>query len=298
MVDVMVSAVVTTHNRLDLVRMAIKSVQSQTYPHIELIVVDDASEETSHLALVEQAEKEGFQYIYIPKKDSRGGNYARNQGILASHGKYIALLDDDDEWIPEKIEKQLAYVESHTDCHLVACLRLCEIDFTTREPDEFSKFASGDFRERIFERMLYTSSSLLIEKETLLAIGMFDEDLRFWQDFELLIRLCQVSTLGAVPEHLMLYRVIHKDKNRLTNNLDGWDKAVAYINEKHADRIATLPKKIQRCYKVTIAIDGIKRARMVGDTKRCLRYMRNLYLADPLMGILCKRVFQKLFKKG
>ena len=103
----LVSAIITTHNRQDLLLRAVKSVLDQTYHNIELIVVDDASDEKADELLKEF----NLQYIYIPKEDSKGGNHARNIGILSAKGEYIALLDDDDYWLPTKIEKQVALIE-------------------------------------------------------------------------------------------------------------------------------------------------------------------------------------------
>ncbi|WP_288911006.1 glycosyltransferase family 2 protein, partial [uncultured Thomasclavelia sp.] len=90
--NVLVSAIITTHNRLELLKRAIQSVYNQTYSNIELIVVDDASDDGTK----EWAEQQSFKFIYIPKEKSKGGNYARNLGIKSSHGKYVAFLDDDD----------------------------------------------------------------------------------------------------------------------------------------------------------------------------------------------------------
>ena len=100
----LVSAIITTHNRKDLLKRAIDSVFAQTYPNIELIVVDDASNDGTS----EMCDDNRINYIFIPKLESHGGNYARNLGIKASKGEYCAFLDDDDYWLPTKIEKQVA----------------------------------------------------------------------------------------------------------------------------------------------------------------------------------------------
>ncbi len=118
----LVSAIITTHNRIDLLPRAIKSVQEQTYPSIELIVVDDASSDGTN----EYCHKQSLQYMHIPKEESKGGNHARNLGVLAAKGEYIAFLDDDDYWLPTKIEKQMDLIKAK-DCELVYCGRRLEI---------------------------------------------------------------------------------------------------------------------------------------------------------------------------
>jgi glycosyltransferase involved in cell wall biosynthesis len=86
-----------------LLQRAIDSVKGQTYQPIELIVVDDWSSDGTK----EFCEQQDFKYIHIPQSESKGGNYARNLGIKNAQGEYIAFLDDDDSWLPEKIEKQV-----------------------------------------------------------------------------------------------------------------------------------------------------------------------------------------------
>lgn len=91
----LVSAIITTHNRAELLTRAIESALGQTYREIEVIVVDDASTDNTR----EVCEKYPIHYIHIPKAESRGGNYARNLGIRAVKGEYCAFLDDDDYWL-------------------------------------------------------------------------------------------------------------------------------------------------------------------------------------------------------
>lgn len=117
-----VSAIITTHNRKVLLKRSIESVFSQTYPNIELIVVDDASTDGTD----DYCKVLSLRYIYISKQESKGGNYARNLGIKAATGEYVAFLDDDDYWLPSKIEKQVTLLEN-SDCELVYCGRRLEI---------------------------------------------------------------------------------------------------------------------------------------------------------------------------
>ena len=102
----LVSAIITTHNRKKMVGRAIESVLCQTYKNLECIVVDDASDESAESV----CKSYPVHYIYIPKEESTGGNHARNVGIMKAKGKYVAFLDDDDYWLPTKIEKQVAYL--------------------------------------------------------------------------------------------------------------------------------------------------------------------------------------------
>ena len=108
---ILVSVVITTKNRKDLLLRAIESVKTQTYSNIEVIVVDDASTDGTK-DICERYD--GITYIYISSDESKGGNYARNVGIKQSKGVYIAFLDDDDYWDSSKIEKQLSLISDES----------------------------------------------------------------------------------------------------------------------------------------------------------------------------------------
>lgn len=227
----LVSAIITTHNRQDLMVRAVKSVLNQTYKNLELIVVDDASDERADELLKEF----NLQYLYIPKEESKGGNHARNIGILTAKGEYVAFLDDDDYWLPSKIEKQVALIEEKK-CGLVYCGRIKE----RHQDDNIStsvdiKNMEGDIRKEVLQTVPTTSSSMLINRKFLIEKGMFDESLAFWQDYELLIRLSKYTPFYRVPEALTIYLVDVKDKNRISNKYFGWKKAVKYIKKKHHD---------------------------------------------------------------
>ena len=229
----LVTAIITTHNRLELLKRAIDSVFTQTYKNIELIVVDDASTDGTS----EYCKNRPIQYIYIPKAESKGGNYARNQGIRAAKGEYIAFLDDDDYWLPAKIEKQVALLEQK-DCELVHCGRKLEIidNGKTHYRDLLpNPLEQGDMHKKILMTICTTTTNILAKKQALIEVGLFDENLRFWQEYELTIRLAQRKPFYFVNEALSVYRIDHTDKNRLTNKYDQWKDAVNYIHKKHAN---------------------------------------------------------------
>lgn len=238
----LVSAIITTHDRQELLVRAVESVFNQTYKNIELIVVDDASKERADNLL------KGFDlnYIYIPKEESKGGNYARNKGILASKGKYCAFLDDDDYWLPEKIEKQIALIKEQG-CELVYCGRKMEIvkkDSTSFYDSLPNPSFWGDMSKKILlTSCCCTTSTMLISHQALLDTEMFDEKLSFWQDYELTIRLAQRGPFYFVNEALCVYRKDVNDVQRLTNKYFGWKKSVNYIRQKHSSLYKRLSLK-------------------------------------------------------
>lgn len=228
----LVTAIITTHNRKKLLKRAIESVLNQTYKRIECIVIDDKSDDGTDLLCKEYP----IQYIYISPTESKGGNYARNKGIKAAKGEYVAFLDDDDYWLPTKIEKQVNLIEEKN-CELVHCGKKLEvvkfnrIYFVDNLPNPSH---SGDMSKKILQTICTTTTTnILARKEALFDVGLFDENLKFWQEYELTIRMAQRKPFYFVNEPLSVYRIDTNDKNRLTNKYFEWKDAVKYIHQKH-----------------------------------------------------------------
>lgn len=271
----LVSAVITTHNRFVLLLKAIDSVKNQTYKNIEIVVVDDASTDCSYSEL---NNRNDISYIRIV--ESHGGNHARNVGIKAANGSYIAFLDDDDEWLPTKIEKQVNLLISSTGCYVVGCKRLFEFNFD-RTFIEKKNLPTGDLSKIILTCIPYTTSSLLISKDLLLRVGLFDEHLTHWQEYELQLRLYQYTKVLCVQEPLVLYRVVSTDNQRLSNNLNKWELAVAYIESKHSTLIARAPLYYRRRHRQLIDLDGAKRSLATSNRIACRKYLFDSFLAVP-----------------
>ena len=120
----LVSCIIPTYKRSDTLGRAIDSVLSQTYYEIEVLVVDDNEKGSSESADVEKIVKSyaDNRVKLVTQPRHINGAEARNAGIRASKGDFIAFLDDDDEWLPEKIEKQMSFMSEHPDIDGVSCL--------------------------------------------------------------------------------------------------------------------------------------------------------------------------------
>lgn len=203
----LVTVIIATYKREQKLLRAIKSILNQTYENIELIIINDDSEnDISNLLKFDE------KVILINHKLNKGGAGARNTGIREAKGKYIAFLDDDDFFFPKKIEKAVNKMEILPDDYfgLYSSLysknekNLCKLirnnlegDLTYQLLTEFdSKFRFGG------------SSSLFIRKDCLKLIGGFDESFKRHQDFELLLRLFQKGKIAVIKEPLFI-----KDQN-------------------------------------------------------------------------------------
>ena len=274
-----VTAIITTHNRLNLLKQAIDSVRRQTYPDIELIVVDDGSTDGTEA----YCRRQPLKYIRVEAAESRGGNHARNLGIRAAEGKYIAFLDDDDRWLPEKMARQVRLIEEKG-CEMVFCgmtvetVRAGIATYTDILPHDSHR---GDMSRAILYTIPAVTSTMLFSRDALIDAGLFDEKLNFWQEYELSIRLAQRGPFFFVAEPLAIYRVDTGDRQRKTNKYALWLKAVEYVKEKHRDLYA-MQTPAERL-RTRLLINGDARARC----KCSGRWLTSLWL--HLMGIALRR---------
>lgn len=191
----LVSAIIPTHNRAEMLARAIRSVQSQTYPHLEIIVVDDASQDNTR----EVAESFSDPRIrYIRHDTNRGGSAARNTGIRVATGEFIAFLDDDDEWEPEKTEEQLKVLQDYA---AAACT--CEpITDNVVKSDSHIAVEHESLRRGDFKFTSGGTGSLMANANVLKEI-MFDESLPRNQDWDLFIRIALKHRIWHLSKPLL-----------------------------------------------------------------------------------------------
>ena len=200
----MISVVIPTYKNKGSIAPSIKSVLSQTYRGpMEIIVVDD-NEPDSEARKSTEAQMEVFAgnktVRYIRHEKNKNGAAARNTGIRASKGEYIAFLDDDDLFLPKKLEMQLAYLEEHPEFDATYCLAQ-NYDKTPIPAYPYT----GDVSKHLLmlESNMFTPS-LMFRRNALLAINGFDESFRRHQDYELLLRFFDAGyKMGCVPEILI-----------------------------------------------------------------------------------------------
>lgn len=226
----LISVVITTHNRVELLKKAIVSVKNQSYNNFECFIVDDASNIDINSEICDLLD-DRFKLIQIPKEESGGSNYARNLGIKKSKGEYIALLDDDDTWHEKKLEEQLKVIKENPESKICYCLRTLIYSNGYRQNEEFIKSLEGDCSRKIFYNYIGTTSTFLIESQ-LLKKELFDEKLNLWQDYELMMRLCQITNVCCAKNNLVNYSINIDDNNRKSNKYSEWLKSLKYIDDK------------------------------------------------------------------
>ncbi|MBR4762485.1 MAG: glycosyltransferase family 2 protein [Clostridia bacterium] len=215
-----VSVIITTYKRNDLLPRAVDSALNQTYSNIEVIVVDDNDPDTDYRKNTEKfvTERYGrnpkFRYIKMPKNS--GACNARNKGVEESKGEFINFLDDDDEFLPTKIEKQIAVFEaSDTDLAAVGCY--CEIlDGNGKLLNIERPGVRGDvFFHQLCNNVTSTPLSL-IKKDVYIASGGF-EQIKSSQEHLMYSKLYSVNpNFDYVPE--VLVRMYHHAGERISSN--------------------------------------------------------------------------------
>jgi len=238
------SVIITTHNRATLLVNAINSVLNQTFKDFEMLIVDDASKDNTE-EVVKSFTDSRIRYIKILPEDSKGGNYARNLGIKEAKGKFIAFLDDDDEWLPEKLEKQLEVFAKDEKVGLV----YTGIIYVYENKWQRIRMAypkRGNLSKDILIRNYFGPLSILmVKKKKLEEAGLFDIEMPAWQDYDMYIRLCQICEVDFVREPLLKYH--HRTNiKRINSNLTKYEKANILINEKYKNLILTLDKKSRK----------------------------------------------------
>jgi len=206
----LVSAIITTHNRLELLPRAIDSVLKQDYDNIQLIVVDDASSDGTQDYLIEQQQK-GY-LIYCRIDESKGANNARNEGIKLSSGEYLAFLDDDDYWSPQKIGFQIEILQQNLDVALVGGWYGVGEDLI-KPPAEIS------LRVMLSENGLGGFSIGMFRKKDLISVGGLSLDLMNSQEWDLWIRLAQLGKVSVAQECLMYYDAVREDRISVRKNV-------------------------------------------------------------------------------
>ena len=279
----MISVIIPTHNRCNVLERAVKSVQRQKYTDIQIIIVSDGSTDNTK-QVVEELSKFDSRIEFVEYFPAMGGNYARNKGIELSKGKYVAFLDDDDEWLDEKLDVQLKLIESDNEMGLVytdvnIIYEKDKINYITKSSH------NGDLRKEILlGNCISTTSSVLIKKEVFNDIGIFDNNLKALQDYDLWIRICQSYKVGLIPKPMLNY---YNDinSNQISSVTEKYINAWKYIEKKYDNLFSVLSTKEKKARKVNIYYDLIIRSIRNNNKKLAKQYARQLMKLSFLNGI-------------
>lgn len=231
----MVSAIITTYGReFNQIFRSINSVFQQTYSSMEIVLVDDNNPDSDCRKNISEAVKNYPNIVYVPLEKNSGAQVARNRGIKAAHGEFVAFLDDDDEWLPSKIEEQIALVEEGVG--LVYCKGFIVIEETLEQKDYVttSNFKTEvSYKDLLYADYIGTTTQALVPKHVFSVVGDFDTDQPARQDYEMWLRISSAFRCIGVDKPLFKHYMhrgvqISKDPNKaikgLTNILNKYSE--------------------------------------------------------------------------
>ena len=236
-IDPLVSVIISTHNRVYLLRHALQSVLDQTYQNLEIIIVDDASNDMTQKFVSGIADK---RVIYLRHNLNKGPSAARNTGIQSAHGQYICFLDDDDSWLPEKVEKQIHKFGVLPD---VVGLVYCGCNIVSGKNGKVIDRIYPKFRGKVLRKLLYScfllSPTIMVKKKLLDKTRGFDEKLESSEDWDMWLRLSKICNFDFVDSVLANY-YIHGD-HRISFNDQAKINGKKYFIDKHLNDLSRYP---------------------------------------------------------
>jgi glycosyltransferase involved in cell wall biosynthesis len=222
-----ISVIIPTHNRTATLGRAIQSVLDQTFPALEIIVVDDASTDiTPHIL-----EKYSGKIRIITNETNQGVSYARNVGIQEARGDWLAFLDSDDQWAPTKLERQKQFHDSHPSILISQCDEIWIRNNVRVNPMSKHQKRGGWIFEACIPLCIVSPSAVIIHKSVFEHIGLFDTNLLACEDYDLWLRIAPHYEIGLLEEKLMTRFGGHDDQ--LSRKYWGMDRFRIMAMEKH-----------------------------------------------------------------
>lgn len=202
--SVLVSTIIPTYNRAELTERAVHSVLSQTYTDLEAIVVDDGSTDDTR-DRIKTLQQGDYRIQYFCHDRNRGAQAARNTGVDAARGQYMAFLDSDNEWLPRKLEKQMALFSDKSDSVGVVYCGYSKVSIDGDVLHEYMPRYRGWVYKQTLIDWLTDTSTIVVRKDILEKIHGFDDKVRAYQEWDLCIRLARECQFDFVPECLTIY---------------------------------------------------------------------------------------------
>lgn len=233
-------------NRVNSIRIAVESVLRQTFTDLELLVVDDGSTDGT-MAVLAGISDPRLRCFASPR--NMGASAARNIGIRAARAEWVAFQDSDDEWLPQKLEKQMACLDGANSPDVVACYTGMAIlgqrealprarTVVTYIPAADESIVAGDLLQSLLARSFISTQMLMARRSMLLDIGGFDEALPALVDWDCAIRLAQRGSFAFVDEPLVVQTF---SDNSITRSRHKWLQARICIVEKHHTALSGVP---------------------------------------------------------
>jgi len=224
-----VSVIIPTRNRSELLQAAMTSVMNQTFEDFELIVVDDASEDATQGVFSFFRDE---RIKCVRHHTNRGEAASRNTGISHSKGEFIAFLDDDDQWLPEKLRLQLDLIRNSPSIVGAVYSSFMVIDMAKGITlGEWVPRKRGDiYRDMAFDNFVGTPSTVFLRKECFCRAGLFDKHIAYSLDYDMWIRISKEFHFDFIKMPLVKY---YFHENQISRNLEIQARGKEALLKKH-----------------------------------------------------------------
>lgn len=225
-----VAVVIPTFNRSGFLKRAIETACSQTYPVSEIIIVDDGSQDDTPQMVTDMAASDSR--IQLIRQSNAGANAARNAGVRNATSKWIAFLDSDDQWLPEKIAQQIEAARATGRGAIFTSAVGVDGDRKLYDFETPLEVSLEDICER---NCLGTTSVMMVKNSLVKEVGGFDLDLPSCQDWDMYIKLRQRTEFTVVPDQLVLYedgpheRISNSNRRALAGHKIVFSRAVSAL---------------------------------------------------------------------
>lgn len=280
----LISIIIPNFNRQHLIQRAIESVNQQHYSNVEIIVVDDQSTDQS-VSIIQDLQKQQDNLSLFVIEENRGANACRNIGVEKARGEYLAFLDSDDYFLPTKLEKQVRILQDRPEVGFVV---------TGFGAKAVHSLPEGiiPLKETIKQNNLGGFSTLMVRKELFQQVGGLDSNLLSCQDWDLFLKLLQVSQGYKLAEDLVAYEVqedsISKNSTKVIQGYQIVSKKARAINQT----LQALPEKDLLAYQEYYLAMRYFKLGQIKETRQQLwkslqikpRFVSLLYWACSLFG--------------
>lgn len=239
-----VSVIIPTHNRAAFLQAAIQSVLNQTFQDFEIIVVDDASKDETGEVVRSFTDQ---RIRYIRHETNKGQGATRNAGLRHASGEYVALLDDDDEWMPQKLEKQVRLLDSTSAKVGMVYTGVSRVEVSSRRliSQLIPEKRGSLFEEMCEKNWIGGCSTVLLRRACFEKIGWFDEGLAAQADYDMWLRISKEFDIEYIREPLVLYTV---HGNRISTNHESVIQGMEAQLRKYAPLFARDNRNYSRRY--------------------------------------------------
>jgi glycosyltransferase involved in cell wall biosynthesis len=279
------SVIIPAYNAERFLRQAVESALAQTYPRVEVIVVNDGSTDGTQKLAEELARNDGRVKVFT--QENAGVGAARNRGITEAQGAYIAPLDADDFWYPEKLTRQIASLEERGENWGLAYCWSRSVNEDGVITDSLPHWpVEGDiFQALIYRNIIGNASVPLFRASALRDVGVFrtraeQGGAQGCEDWDLTLRVAAKHLAVGIPEHLVAYRQI---SGTMTSNFLGmarsYENTVGELRANHPE----LPKFLLRWSAGHFYMYMLNVCYAIGNYPACFGMLARLLSADPAM---------------